>query len=283
MVTFRNATFRPLGGSYRAMPALSALISHKPLFRVPRRKPRSQSEIVMRTLSAFLVAASLSILSTSAFANILVTVDKSTQRMTVSEDGRVLYNWPVSTGKTGYATPSGSFRAFRMEADHFSKEWDDAPMPYSIFFTKVGHAIHGTYSKNIGMPVSHGCVRLSVAHAAKLYAMVQKEGVLKTKVVLTGSEQVALKRNHRTMTAKRVISAPPQQPQYREQQPLETVSPSPYGEPRYTDRGYAADPQYAERRYGEPRYVYPDSGYGDREYRPQPQYMRPYDPYRNRF
>lgn len=258
-----------------------ALISNERPFRVPFQRPRLQSEIVMRKLVAFFFAACLSAASgANARADILITVDKSSQRMTVSDDGRVLYNWPVSTGKTGHATPSGSFRAFRMEADHYSKEWDDAPMPYSIFFTKVGHAIHGTSSKNIGMPVSHGCVRLSVAHAQKLYAMVQQEGVLKTKVVLTGSEQIALKRN-RTMIAEREDNPPPQEPQYRQeyrQDPREQASP--YGEPQ------DSDPRYADRRYDQPRYVYPNYNYGERPYRRQPQYMEPQytqpDPYRNR-
>ena len=85
-----------------------------------------------------------------------------------------------------------------MEEDHFSKEFDDAPMPHSIFFTKIGHAIHGTDSVNrLGTPASHGCVRLSRANASTLYALVQQEGVLNTTVTLTGSSQVALARNPR--------------------------------------------------------------------------------------
>ena len=55
--------------------------------------------------------------------------------MTVADDGTVLYTWPVSTGMADYDTPTGEFKPFRMERDHFSREWDDAPMPYSIFFT----------------------------------------------------------------------------------------------------------------------------------------------------
>src|SRR5712675_2732760 len=102
-----------------------------------------------------------------ASANILITIDKSSQRMTVAVNGETRWNWRVSTGRVGRDTPSGKFQAFRMEADHFSKEFDDAPMPHSIFFTKVGHAIHGTDSGNrLGTPASHGCVRLSRAHAA---------------------------------------------------------------------------------------------------------------------
>ena len=97
-----------------------------------------------------------------------------------------------------YETPNGSFRTFRMEADHYSKEFDDAPMPHSIFFTKIGHAIHGTDSVNrLGSPASHGCVRLSRANAATLYALVEEQGVLNTTVTLTGSSQVALARNPR--------------------------------------------------------------------------------------
>ena len=68
--------------------------------------------------------------------------------MTVAVDGVERYRWPVSTGLPSYETPNGKFRTFRMEADHYSKEFDDAPMPHSIFFTKIGHAIHGTDSVN---------------------------------------------------------------------------------------------------------------------------------------
>lgn len=122
-----------------------------------------------------------------ASAAILITVDKAAQRMTVEMNGSQLYDWPVSTGKSGYDTPSGSFRAFRMEEDHYSKEWDDAPMPHSIFFTQQGHAIHGTLdAKRLGAPASHGCVRLSTEHARLLFGLVKQDGVLNTRVVLRG-------------------------------------------------------------------------------------------------
>ena len=150
----------------------------------------------MRLMAALLLSALFAVaVAGTAQAEILIKIDKSSQHMTVSRDGEALYTWPVSTGRIGHATPSGAFTAFRMEADHYSKEWDDAPMPHSIFFTKVGHAIHGTYeTKKLGTPASHGCVRLSPAHAATLFAMVKQDGVINTRVVLTGSEQVALAR-----------------------------------------------------------------------------------------
>ena len=124
-----------------------------------------------------------------AAASILITVDRATQRMTVNVDGAPRWVWPVSTGRSGYATPSGNYTAFRMEEDHYSKEFDDAPMPHSIFFTKLGHAIHGTLdARHLGSAASHGCVRLSTANAAKLYALVQEQGLPNTKVVITGDD-----------------------------------------------------------------------------------------------
>jgi hypothetical protein len=140
----------------------------------------------IRRLGALAAATMVLAFTAPAYADLLINVDKSTQRMTVSVDGVPRYVWPVSTGVAKYDTPAGNFTPFRMEKDHFSKEWDDAPMPYSIFFTKQGHAIHGTNHSSIGRPASHGCVRLSVAHAAQLWQLVKAEGMSHTKVVLDG-------------------------------------------------------------------------------------------------
>src|SRR5665213_338495 len=148
-----------------------------------------------RKMRPFLVALSGLMLfaASAAQAKVEITVDKNAQLMTVAVDGVPRYQWPVSSGNPSHETPNGTFRTFRMEADHFSKEFDDAPMPHSIFFTKVGHAIHGTESEGkLGTPVSHGCVRISRANATTLYALVEKEGVLNTTVTLTGSSRIAL-------------------------------------------------------------------------------------------
>ncbi|PZF76429.1 hypothetical protein DK847_13575 [Aestuariivirga litoralis] len=118
---------------------------------------------------------------------LIVTINKVSQKMTVELDGDTLYKWPVSTGAPGYETPSGTYRPFRLEREHFSKEWDDAPMPYSIFFTGRGHAVHGSYHiKSLGRRASHGCVRLHPDNAAKLFALVQKTGTSNTRVVVKG-------------------------------------------------------------------------------------------------
>ena len=118
---------------------------------------------------------------------VLVNIDKTTQKMTVFLNGVGTYEWPVSTGRAGYSTPSGTYTASSMNKIWYSKQWDNAPMPHSIFFIKDGHAIHGSFDvKNLGRPVSHGCVRISPKNAATLYALVGENGLQNTQVVVTG-------------------------------------------------------------------------------------------------
>ena len=120
-------------------------------------------------------------------SRILINIDKSRQQMTVFIDGIEKYSWPVSTGKYGYSTPSGSFKPTSMNEVWYSKQWDNSPMPHSIFFLKDGHAIHGSHEvKNLGKPVSHGCVRISPENAAILYDLVKTNGMENTTVVLAG-------------------------------------------------------------------------------------------------
>jgi len=125
--------------------------------------------------------------TSTAGAAVLITIDKTKQKMTVFLDGAEKYDWPVSTGRAGYSTPSGIYTATSMNEVWYSKEWDNSPMPHSIFFMKDGHAIHGSYEvKTLGKPVSHGCVRISPENATTLYALVEKNGLKNTQVRLTG-------------------------------------------------------------------------------------------------
>ena len=142
----------------------------------------------LRLLVIAFVAGLACAASATAFANILIQIDKPSQTMTVSVDGQLLYRWPVSTGATGFSTPDGSYTPFRMEVMHYSQEWDNAGMPHAIFFTKRGHIIHGTDHAGLGTPVSHGCVRLSLSNATTLYQLVAAEGIANTKVVVIGPD-----------------------------------------------------------------------------------------------
>ena len=115
-------------------------------------------------------------------ASLEARVDISTQTMTVSQYGRVLYNWPVSTARKGYVTPRGSYRPTALYRMWYSRKYEMSPMPYSVFF-RGGYAIHGTYYvKNLGRPASHGCVRLHPSNAATFYAMVKDVGPGNTRI-----------------------------------------------------------------------------------------------------
>lgn len=119
-------------------------------------------------------------------APLSIVVDLSRQEMTVRIGGDVAYVWPVSTGRKGYRTPTGSYKPQRMYREYYSQKYDNSPMPYSIFYSG-GFAIHGTgYTKSLGRPASHGCVRLHPRHAAELYDLVQDFGKGATSIRIRG-------------------------------------------------------------------------------------------------
>jgi lipoprotein-anchoring transpeptidase ErfK/SrfK len=142
----------------------------------------------MRRLAVALsIAAAFLLTDAPADAGVLVHIDKSHQRMTVSVDGRVRYAWAVSTGRRGFGTPSGTYSPQRLARRWFSRRYYMSPMPYSIFFHK-GYAIHGSYEiRRLGGPASHGCVRLHPANAATLFALVQQRGTGSTRIVVSGA------------------------------------------------------------------------------------------------
>jgi len=123
-------------------------------------------------MKKILIALAL-IFSTPAFATQIV-VDKRTQTMYVdSPEGT--FTWKVSTARKGYHTPSGTYRPYSLQPMHYSKKYDNAPMPNSIFFNG-GYAIHATpHVGALGRPASHGCVRLSPANARTLYGIVKRD------------------------------------------------------------------------------------------------------------
>ena len=136
--------------------------------------------------SAALAAAIVVSGATASLANRLVAhVDLSSQTMTVKKDGRTLYNWRVSTARSGYRTPTGKWSPTRMHKMWHSRKYDMSPMPYSIFFYG-GYAIHGTNAvSRLGRPASHGCVRLDTRNARKLYQLTKQVGPQNMRVVIT--------------------------------------------------------------------------------------------------
>jgi L,D-transpeptidase catalytic domain len=190
---------------------------------------------------------------TTTRAGVLVDIDKATQQMTVSVDGEQRYIWQVSTGGRGYATPSGTYNALRLVKEHYSKEWDNAPMPHSIFFTPRGHAIHGSYqTKHLGSAVSHGCVRLAPDNAATLFALVKENGLSSTEIVLTGEAPALIARRPAQRQAAR---------RSRNVQQHSSYAGRSRDQRRYQQ--YARQPRYDTPAYG---HLYGQPNYGSWQY-----------------
>jgi lipoprotein-anchoring transpeptidase ErfK/SrfK len=116
--------------------------------------------------------------------SVSIVIDISAQEMAVRVDGSQFASWDVSTARSGYWTPRGSWRINRMARVHWSKQYN-APLPYAMFFVG-GVAIHATKGiHKLGTPASHGCVRLAPQDAARLFALVKSHGMTRAQVTVT--------------------------------------------------------------------------------------------------
>ncbi|HWX05461.1 MAG TPA: L,D-transpeptidase [Bradyrhizobium sp.] len=146
-------------------------------------KRLSDGRLARLALAAAVVMAGLAL--TPARADVVVQIDKSSQRMAVSVDGMTRYNWPISTGRSGYGTPDGVYHPQLMARRWFSRKYYNSPMPHAIFFYG-GFAIHGTYElSRLGGPASHGCVRLHPSNAAALFSLVEHSGPRNTRIEIS--------------------------------------------------------------------------------------------------
>jgi lipoprotein-anchoring transpeptidase ErfK/SrfK len=137
---------------------------------------------MVRLIRMFGIVLALVSASAIARADVVVRVDKATQRMSVIVDGEHRYTWAVSTGVSG--TPNGTFRPQSLKRHHRSTIYNSAPMPYSIFYDG-NYAIHGTtHVGRLGSRASKGCIRLHPANAAVLFSLVQQRGAGATRIVV---------------------------------------------------------------------------------------------------
>jgi lipoprotein-anchoring transpeptidase ErfK/SrfK len=130
------------------------------------------------------------------------SVDLSRQVMTVSVNGEPRYRWPISSGTSQFPTPTGNFVAQRSARMWYSRQYDNAPMPNAVFING-GVAVHGTeYVRSLGRPASHGCIRLAPGNARTFYNLVEKHGLMRTRVKVQGrpdwrDDAVASRRDRR--------------------------------------------------------------------------------------
>lgn len=169
----------PLTREYEVKSMIAA--KPDPKFRKSQFFARWPAAILVLLMLAVAVATS----RPAAAAIVDVGIDLSQQQMSVSVRGGPTYLWRVSTARPGYRTPTGIFHPIRLERTWYSTIYDNAPMPYSIFFYG-GYAIHGTNEiRRLGRPVSHGCVRLNPANARTLFNLVVRYGSGNTSIRIT--------------------------------------------------------------------------------------------------
>ncbi|MEZ5856386.1 MAG: L,D-transpeptidase [Hyphomicrobiaceae bacterium] len=179
-------------------------------------------------------------------STLIARINLSNQQMTVSYDGVVQHSWAISSGREGYPTPRGTYRPQWTAKMWYSRKYDDAPMPHSVFFVG-GVAVHATQAISmLGRPASHGCVRLAPANAAKFYSLVHKHGLTRTRIEVFGTPPptpVASRKSPRSqrprMAAQRPPAAAPSWPNWPWNASPPRVQP-----PRYANR----QPQIQMRR-----------------------------------
>ncbi len=139
----------------------------------------------MRKFSGMMIAAGLMMTPAvpAAHAALTAKVDLGSQSMEVYVDGKLKHSWSIASGRRGHETPTGKYRPQRLEREWYSRKYDDAPMPYSVFF-HGGYAIHGGYGR-MGRPASHGCIRLPTGQAAQFFKLVEAHGPRGTRIEIT--------------------------------------------------------------------------------------------------
>ena len=138
----------------------------------------------MKILSFLVAIAALMFVMPADAATVEAKISIGSQRMYVTVNGVRKYTWAVSTGRSGYRTPTGTYRPQRLAKMHYSSKYDNAPMPHSVFFNG-GYAVHATpHVKMLGRPASHGCIRLHPTNAEDFFRLVETFGPKNTRILI---------------------------------------------------------------------------------------------------
>lgn len=107
--------------------------------------------------------------SRSSGAPLLAIVSLSDQRVTFYDGSGKIMQSPISSGATGYETPAGIFTVVQKKEVHSSNLYQDGSMPFMQRITWTGIALHAGVLP--GQPASHGCIRMPIAFAQRLFAV----------------------------------------------------------------------------------------------------------------
>lgn len=107
---------------------------------------------------------------------VMILVSLPEQIMNVYRNGVLVARSSISSGMPGHSTPTGVFTILQKSADHYSKTYDNAPMPYMQRLTWDGVAFHSGFLP--GRAASHGCIRLPYEFSKKLFDLTQQGGTV---------------------------------------------------------------------------------------------------------
>ena len=149
---------RPAAQPGAVVPAAPAPVPAAPPAPAPRAKPAAPAKPA----------------GVPCAATVRACIDLAHNKAWLLRGGVVEYGpVPITSGRPGYRTPVGTFRVLAKERVHLSRAFDNAPMPYSVFFVS-GIAFHqGSLSVT-----SHGCIHLSKAAAIRFYGSLARGDVV---------------------------------------------------------------------------------------------------------
>jgi len=107
---------------------------------------------------------------------VMILVSLPEQVMNVYRNGVLVARSSISSGMPGHSTPTGVFTILQKSADHYSKTYDNAPMPYMQRLTWDGVAFHSGFLP--GHAASHGCIRLPFEFSKKLFDLTRQGGTV---------------------------------------------------------------------------------------------------------
>jgi lipoprotein-anchoring transpeptidase ErfK/SrfK len=133
---------------------------------------------------------------------LVIAISINQQNMKIYDANGFFAETPISTGMRGHPTPMGVFSVIAKEKLHHSNIYSGAPMPFMQRITWSGIAIHAGVLP--GYPASHGCIRMPMAFAVKMYGWTK----MGARVVITPDELVPTGFSHPLLVAQKIAPQP---------------------------------------------------------------------------
>jgi len=130
---------------------------------------------------------------------LIIAISISKQTMKIYDANGLFAETPISTGMRGHSTPMGAFSVIQKQKLHHSNIYSGAPMPYMQRITWSGIAIHAGVLP--GYPASHGCIRMPMAFAIKMYGWTR----MGARVVVTPGEITPASFSHPLLVTRKLL------------------------------------------------------------------------------